>query len=53
MNFTAEEIVKKLKELYGDDLVNPDIFPIQFAHQIKMAKRELEWEKKGNKPNES
>lgn len=50
---TAEEMVKKLKEMYGDNLVNPDIFPTIFAHQVKMAKRELEWEKKGKENNES
>lgn len=47
---TAEEIAEKLKEIYGDKLVDPDVFPLQFAHQVKLAKRELEWEKKGKKP---
>ena len=50
---TAEEVVKKLKELYGDKVVDPEVFPIIFAHQVKMAKREVEWEKKGKVNNES
>lgn len=53
MSITAEEVVQKLKEMYGDDLVDPEVFPIQFAHQVKMAKREIEWEKKGKVYNES
>jgi hypothetical protein len=37
----AEKIVQKMQEMFGDKLVDPDVFPRQFEFQVKLAKFEM------------
>lgn len=42
----AEQIANKMVELFGDKIVDPDIFPKIFQYQVKIAKWELQNESK-------
>lgn len=33
-----EKLVTKMKELFGDKVVDPDVFPWQFKYQVNFAK---------------
>lgn len=35
------KILEKMQEMFGDRLVDPDVFPLQFKHQIQLAKYEM------------
>lgn len=38
---TSDDIAKKMMEMFGDRLVDPDIFPRMFEYQAKLAAYEL------------
>lgn len=44
MASNAEKIVDKLREMFGDHIADPDVFPKQFEYQVKMARYELQLE---------
>lgn len=37
MPITADQVIQKMKELYGNKVASPEIFPKVFEFQIKMA----------------
>jgi hypothetical protein len=39
-----ETLVNKLKEMFGDSLVDPEIFPKVFSYQVMLAKYQLSLE---------
>jgi hypothetical protein len=41
---TAEQVIAKMKELYGENIADPEVFPRQFQHQVKMAARDVAME---------
>lgn len=36
--FTLEHILRKMVEIYGDNLANPENYPLIAKHQFKVAK---------------
>jgi hypothetical protein len=40
-----DNLVNKLKEMFGDSLVDPEVFPKVFAYQVMLAKYELSLQK--------
>jgi hypothetical protein len=42
----AEDIVKKMEEMFGAEIVDPDAYPKQFSYQVKLAKWQLQFEAK-------
>lgn len=45
--FKAEEITEEMVKLFGDRLVDPEIFPQQFVYQAKLASYQLRLRKEG------
>lgn len=41
MNPEIETLGKKLEELFGENLADPEVFPRIFAHQVKFARYEI------------
>lgn len=46
-DFKPEEIIEQMIKLFGDRLVDPEIFPKQFAYQAKFACHQLRLKKEG------
>lgn len=42
--YDAQKVLEKMKEIYGEEVVDPDVFPRIFDFQVKMAQYELEQE---------
>lgn len=40
----AKTIAERMQKIFGNKLVDPDVFPQQFLYQVKLAKYELEYE---------
>ena len=40
----AKTIAERMQKIFGSRLVDPDVFPQQFAYQVKLATYELNHE---------
>lgn len=47
LEFKAEEIAEEMLKLFGDRVVDPEIFPKQFVYQAKLAYYQLRLRKEG------
>lgn len=45
--FKAEEIAEEMLKLFGDRVVDPDIYPRQFLYQAKFASYQLYLKQEG------
>jgi hypothetical protein len=37
VEITAEKTIEVMKKLFGDNIVDHEVFPQQFAYQVKLA----------------
>lgn len=49
----AQIIVDKMLEIYGDKIVDPDVFPRIFKYQVMMTQREIKFEQAAQPPAET